>query len=447
MATLEIPDWGLQWKNYPARCKAAYGGRGSSKTYTVATVLVVMAAERCIRVACAREFQTSIQQSAKRAIESAIHRAGLTDIFDIQKNAIVCKTTGSLFFFVGFERNRESMRGWEDIDIVWIEEAQRLTKESHIVMHPSVRKPGSELWFTFNPYQRSDPVWQDFCSAHPRDDAMIVKVNYYDNPWFPDELEKERLICMEREPELYAHIWLGETLDDGSIRKVLSFALAELCVDAHKKLGWSYDGQRRHVGLDVADTGPDKNCAAIRFGSMITDVSSWVAPTTWETAMRVDGICLENRVSRLYYDGGGVGSGIRGFMQKTRGARMYSTHPINFGSAVRSPEKRYSYKVTNKDMFARRNSQLGWALRARAENTRRALNGEDVSLDHCLFIDGSIPDLEDYLIQLSQPEWKENSAGRIVIDKQPDDAPSPDKYDATVLAFTRDSQYGLKLHT
>ena len=442
---LQLPDWANQFRLVPARCKAAFGGRGSGKTLAIAGALVLIAASRRVRIACGREFQSSIEQSAKKAVEWAILQAGMSSIFDIQNSKIFCNTTGSEFFFIGFERNREAMRGWQDIDYAWIEEAQRLTQESHDILLPSVRKEGSEIWFSFNPYSRADPVWQDFCSPHPRADAMIATVNWMDNPWFPDVLENERQICLQRTPELYDHVWMGATLDDAAIRKVLPYTTLEMCVDAHLRWGWVSHERRRHAGLDVADTGGDSNAAVFRDGPLISRLETWISPTTWETAVKVNSYCTSEKSSRLYYDGTGVGSGIRGYMAMTKATRQYSTRPINFGAKVAGPKREYSYRMTNETMFARRNSQLAWSLRLRAENTKRRMNNEDVPLDQCLFIDSSIPDLESYLLQLSQPEWRESTAGKIVIDKAPNNESSPDKYDATVLAFARDSAYGLTL--
>ena len=122
---VHLPKWAAPFAE-PRRWKTAYGGRGSSKTWSVAHLLVAQAAAQRLRVACLREFQSSIKVSAKPALEIAIHRMGLADYFDIQTQAIVGQN-GSLFFFRGMERNREEIRGWEDVDRVWTEEAQRLS--------------------------------------------------------------------------------------------------------------------------------------------------------------------------------------------------------------------------------------------------------------------------------------------------------------------------------
>ena len=116
----------------------------------------------------------------------------------------------------------QAIRGWEAVDRVWVEEAHTMSASSREILYPTIRKPGSEIWFTFNPMRRTDPVWQDFCAASRRlDDAVVIKVNYYDNPWFPDELERARALCLVDEPDRYRHVWLGETDDEGSARQVL----------------------------------------------------------------------------------------------------------------------------------------------------------------------------------------------------------------------------------
>ena len=443
---LALPDWAQEFRSTPARLKAAYGGRASGKSRSVAIALLLIAMERRVRIACVRQFMSSIEESAKQELEDAIREGDLEDQFSVLRNKIYCKATGSEFFFLGFDRSKQSMKSWSNVDICWVEEAHTLDPESHGLLHPSVRKDNSEIWFTFNPYQRSDPVWQDFCSAHPRPDAMIVKVNWMDNPFLPKVMFNEQAMWKERWPETYNHHWLGETLDDGEIRKVLPYALVEMCVDAHNKFGWKWNSRHTHGGLDIADTGGDKNAFVVRTGPLIRAVDAWSAEHVKITAIRADRWAVDTSVTRLWYDGTGVGAGIRPYMTEIAEQRTYSTLPIDFGSKVAGKERHFSYATTNEQMFTRRKDQLGWALRMRAENTKRLYNGENVPLQYCLFIDRDIPNLEDYLLQLSQPEWKENNSSKIVIEKQPDDAPSPDKYDATVLAFARDSQYGLTLH-
>ncbi len=441
-ARAQLPAWAKPLTR-PARYKVLYGGRGSGKTWTTATLLVLRAAERPLRVACVREYQKSIHESAKRTIEDSIGRLGLGAHFEVQRDYIRGRN-GSLFFFRGMSTStEEAIRGWEAVDAVWVEEAQRMSQRSREILYPTIRKPGSELWFTFNPRYRSDPVWRDFCASSGRlENAVVLKVNHADNPWFPAELEAERLICQRDEPDRYAHIWLGECDDEGDARKVLPYAMLQACVDA-----WDRRGDTKgmlHAGLDVADTGADLNALVARQGPCMLHVESWHGSSLGDTARRADRWCREHGASVLHYDAGGVGAGVRSHL-RDMGQRPYSARPVNFGGKVTGEKTQYSRGATNADFFSRRNAQLAWALRLRAMMTRRFMDGEDVNPEYCLFIDPKIPRLESFLAELGQPEWEEDASGRVKIEKCPDGAPSPDLYDAAILAFGVDSRYGLRL--
>ena len=447
---IELPDWALEFMNIPARWKAAYGGRGSGKTVNVASVIVIKMRRQRIRVACVRDYRTNIDESAKQALEEAIYRMGFEGEFTIHTSRITHNETGAEVFFVGVDRNpSSSIKGWEAVDIVWIEEAQDISQKAWDLLLPTPRKKGSELWFTFNPTRRSDPVWKAFCSATPYEGAMVKKINYYDNPWFHlSGLEIERATCEKYAPALYRHIWLGEVESDPSIRKVLPYDLIERCIGAHKVLGYEPPSQGfKHSGLDVADTGPDRNSWAFRNQALLSNLEVWDGMDTYETAVVAHNHNELHRVSKMYFDGTGVGSGIRAYMNHHKRRRAYAARPVNFGGKVKNPQRPFTHSITNEEMFQSRNSQLGWALRIRAENTNRAVRKEaGVNLKDCLFIAEDIEDMDNFLIQLSQPEWTVNRRGRMVIEKRPENAPSPDKYDASILAFAHDSDYGLKLH-
>jgi len=262
-----LAPWTAQFA-LPARYKSAYGGRGSGKTWSFAHLLIWRIDQRPTRVACGREFQSSITVSAKPALERAIYNLGLSKDFTIYDHTIRHRN-GSLIFFKGMERNREEIRGWEGVDIVWIEEAQRLSDATARVLIPTIRKPGSELWFSWNPANRSDWVWRRFIVS-PDEKDVVQKVNYDLNPAFPDEAEEERQRDLRDDPELYRHIWLGEPNDDGAERQILPYSTILSCVEAfekglHLQDGGSFAGQEyREAGLDIADRGVDYNALTIR---------------------------------------------------------------------------------------------------------------------------------------------------------------------------------------
>ena len=442
-----MPKWSSTFA-LPAPYKSAYGGRASGKTTAFARLLAAQAYQEPLNIMCCREFQSSIDASAKAALEKAIFDLGLSGAFRILTHEIR-GLNGSRFRFRGVERGREEIRGWEGVDRVWVEEAQRLTEATATVLVPTVtRKPGCEVWFSWNPVARSDWVWQRFVVS-PRESDVVRMVNWRDNPWFPAGSVEEREQCLRETPELYDHIWEGKP-DDAGATRVLPYSLLELCVEAGKRAEWTarFEGEYVEIGLDVADTGDNFNALAIRRGPLLAHVEKWASPTLGRTARRADRIAREVGAARVHYDAGGVGAGVRSYFAEMGDDRPYSTRPEIFGSAVKGPKTTYSYKLDNTQFFARRNAQLGWALRLRALATQRLLNGEDVELERCLLISPKIERMGELLSQLAQPEYRENEvSGKIEIAKRDEDEASPDLYDAAILAFARDSANGLRART
>ncbi|MGB1215736.1 MAG: PBSX family phage terminase large subunit [Pikeienuella sp.] len=192
----------------PARYKGAYGGRGSGKSHFFASeaVLAILGGKR---VLCVREVQRSIADSVKRLMEDKIEDMGLTPYFDITRDEVRCASSGGLAIFRGMQNHTAaSVKSLEGFDVAWWEEAQTASQRSLDLLIPTIRKPGSELWFGWNPDDESDPV--EFLRTSPPDDAIVVKANWNDNPWFPDELRKDMKRDKDRDPDKYAHIWEGQ---------------------------------------------------------------------------------------------------------------------------------------------------------------------------------------------------------------------------------------------
>lgn len=192
----------------PYRYKVAYGGRGSGKSWSIATMLVLRALQEPTRVLCAREIQKSILDSCLQLLSDTIYRMGVESEFDIQSTQILGKN-GSRFIFEGLKSNISKIKSMEGIDIVWCEEADQVSATSWNTLIPTIRKPGSEIWISFNPADDMDDTYQRFV-VNPPNDAYVVKVNWSDNPWFPPELDKERLAMKSQNENLYQHIWEGE---------------------------------------------------------------------------------------------------------------------------------------------------------------------------------------------------------------------------------------------
>lgn len=205
--------------NTPARYRVLYGGRGSSKSWSVAQMLVIRATQAKTRVLCARELQKSIKDSSLKIIGDTIRRMGLDNQFEIGETFIRHSFNGSEFIFKGIRANPDEIKSTEGIDICWVEEASRISKASLDLLIPTIRVEGSEIWFTFNPDNEEDEVYQRFVVNTPPENSIIIKIDYKDNPWFPSGLESERLYCKENDADNYAHIWEGDCkkIRDGHI--------------------------------------------------------------------------------------------------------------------------------------------------------------------------------------------------------------------------------------
>lgn len=206
--TIKFPEK-LAFLFSPARYKVAYGGRGSAKSWSVARALLLQATTQPLRVLCTREVQKSIKDSVHRLLADQIQSLGLGQFYEVL-DAEIRGTNGSIFLFAGLASHTiESIKSYEGVDRVWVEEGQAVRKRSWDVLIPTIRKPGSEIWVTYNPELETDETHQRFAISPPPG-AIVEQVNYSDNPWFPAELEAERLYCKQTDPKGYDNIWEGK---------------------------------------------------------------------------------------------------------------------------------------------------------------------------------------------------------------------------------------------
>lgn len=190
----------------PARYKVYYGGRGSAKSWSVARSLVVKAAAEQKRILCVREFQNSIADSVHRLLTDQIDKMELPG-FRITKNSIE-SDTGSEFLFKGLRHNINEIKSTEGVDICWVEEGQRCSAESWDILIPTIRKPNSEIIISLNPDDELDPTYQRFIMNAPPN-SIVRKVNYNENPMFPEVLREEMEYCKRVDYDAYLHIWEG----------------------------------------------------------------------------------------------------------------------------------------------------------------------------------------------------------------------------------------------
>jgi phage terminase large subunit len=192
----------------PRRYKGAYGGRGGAKSHFFAEQIVIRCYTSPTRVVCIREVQKSIRDSVRQLLVDKIDGLGLSRHFEIL-DAEIRGPGGSLIIFRGMQSyNADSIKSLEGYDIVWVEEAQTLSQYSLDLLRPTIRKAGSEIWCSWNPRHKTDPVDQ-FFRRNPPADAISVQINWRDNPWFPDVLKREMEHDFEVDPDKAEHIWEG----------------------------------------------------------------------------------------------------------------------------------------------------------------------------------------------------------------------------------------------
>lgn len=242
MAVMEIPTEFERLLDRDWREAAVYGGRFSLKSHTVARILLIRARMEKTRILCARELQNSIADSSHQLLADLIKEYKLTD-FKVTDKSIINTINGSDFLFKGLYRNEQSIKSTEGIDIAWIEEAQTVSEDSIEILTPTVRKPGSQIIYTYNRLEEEDPVHKRLV-IEGRPNTLIINVNYdvaVKYGLMPEEIRMEMEDDKARRPDLYKHKWLGEPLE---------------LVESRVYTGWAtmdeipYEARLERYGLD-----------------------------------------------------------------------------------------------------------------------------------------------------------------------------------------------------
>ena len=242
---LKTPEWALPLLE-ASRYKGAWGGRGSGKSHMFAEMMleehIMNQAQSSV---CVREIQKSLNQSVKRLLEMKIQEMNAGAYFEVQDAVIKSKKSDGRIIFQGMQNHTaDSIKSLEGYDRAWVEEAQSLSQTSLDLLRPTIRKPGSELWFTWNPRQASDPVDLLLRGPTPPKDANVIKVNYADNPWFPSVLKDEMEYDKRRDQDKYQHVWRGEYLQNSESRVFRNWRIEDFDApaDAIHRLGadWGF---------------------------------------------------------------------------------------------------------------------------------------------------------------------------------------------------------------
>jgi phage terminase large subunit len=192
----------------PARFKVLWGGRAGIKSWSCARALLALARARRLRIGCARETMKSIEDSVHQLLQDQLAAMGMGDFYLAQKKVIRGKN-GSTFSYHGLrDRSVHNIKSLEAVDILWIEEAQNVSKKSWNIVVPTIRKPGSEIWASFNPELETDETYQRFV-VQPPEGAVVVKTSYRDNPYLSEEIKRDMADLKAKDPLEFEHVYEG----------------------------------------------------------------------------------------------------------------------------------------------------------------------------------------------------------------------------------------------
>lgn len=216
---------------HPARYKGAWGGRGSAKSHFFAELLIEDSIRQKIDGVCLREVQNSLKFSVKKLLESKIRSMNAGAYFEVQNDQIKSKNGGVIIFQGMQDQTSDSIKSLEGFNRAWFEEAQSASQRSLDLLRPTIRAPGSELWFSWNPNLSTDPIDVLLRGDNPPPGAVVVKSNYSENPWFPAELLAEMEYDKRRDHEKYSHVWLGEYQRNSEARVFRNWIVEDFEVD------------------------------------------------------------------------------------------------------------------------------------------------------------------------------------------------------------------------
>lgn len=386
------------------RYKFYYGGRGGGKSYAFADSILMIGRQRKVFVACLREIQDSIKDSVYKLLSDRISHYELNDyrVFEDRIDNIV---TGTRIIFKGLrDQDPQKIKSLEGVDIAWIEEAQTITKKSWDILDPTIRKDGSEIWISMNRMEVNDALWK-ILAANPDERTLVRKVNYYDNPFCPNEIKIQAEKCKRTDYDDYCHIWLGEPLSQGDYKLINAVTVREAM-----KPKMDASTSPLVIGLDIARAGSDRSVFCFRKGRWVYKLHVLRGFDTVELADLATRFIKDYQPARLFLDLGNSGAGVydilshRGYAEVVKG--------INFGGKAIQPER---YKNKRAEMWDSVNQWLRQDLPVE-------LPDDEELFDELCGIE-RIKVAQDQL-QLEDKEAFKKRLGR-----------SPDKADALALTF------------
>jgi phage terminase large subunit len=430
--------------------------------------VMLMFADQGERICCTREFQNSIDDSVHEGLKEEIQRLGIEDSFETQAQKILAASGGEMFY-KGLARNITSLKSISGVNKLWIEEGESVSERSLKVLTPSIRSTAAaneegedppEIWITMNRGSKDDAIAKKYlaraeealaaCGRYEDDMIMVVEMNYRDNPWFPPELEMERLDDLENLSEAeYMHTWEGHYYDEVDFA-IIKQSWFNSAIDSHLIEGkqWEAAGQKV-VAYDPADEGKDAKGYALRHGSVFLDIDckadgDFIDGFDWALDKAIH---AQADVFTWDCDGMGIGGKLQ-VQQKLDGKRI-TQHTFKGSEGADEPDRYYmpnendtkQNSKTNKDTFKNKRAQYYVALKDRFFNTYRSVvKGQYVDHDTMISISSTIPKLNEIRAEVCKiPEKPGGSNGRIQILSKEEmrkmEIKSPNMADAMMMAM------------
>lgn len=406
---MEIAEIFAPLRKIPKRYKLYHGGRAGGKSWGFADSALILGRQKKLRIACVREIQDSIKDSVHKLLSDRIRLFGLND-YRIMEDSIINQITGTEIIFKGLkDQNAKNIKSLEGIDICWIEEGQTITRKSWEILDPTIRKDGSEIWISMNRDEETDPLWK-ILATNPDDDTLVVKVNWYDNPFCPDEIKRQALKCKSDDYDTYLHIWEGEPKSQGDKKLISSKSVRRAFSNVVRN---DNSINPLIIGVDVARFGDDKTAISRRKGRKAYKIKTYKGLDTVAVANELTHIILNEMPIRVNIDAAVNGAGVvdilvdRGYGDIVRA--------VNFGSSAQNQEK---YANRRAEMWDRINN---W------------LNAE---------MPVSLIDADGILEDLTAPNKQYDKLGRLLLEKKEEIKKrlgrSTDVGDALALTFAEE---------
>lgn len=392
----------LLTKHY--RYKLYYGGRAGGKSYAFADCLLLKARSDKLFIACLREIQDSIKDSVYKLLCDRIKHYGFDD-FKIFEDRIENSVTNSRFVFKGLrDQDPQKIKSLEGVNIAWIEEAATITKKSWEILDPTIRAPKSEIWISLNREEENDPIWKAVAS-NPDERTLVVKVNYYDNPFCPEEMKYLAEKCKQDNYDDYEHIWLGAPVAQGNTKLISAKDVRKAIEPKILK-----SDSPLVIGVDVARFGDDKTVFCYRRGRLVVKLEARSGLSTVEVANYLMAEIRDLHPAKIFIDVGANGAGVYDILvDRGMGEILVG---VNFGGKAIYDDRYFNKRA---EMWGEANEWLKQELPVQ------------------------IPNDEELLDDLCSVNKKYDSKGRLQLESKEEVKKrigrSPDRADAFVLTF------------